>query len=101
MCFILTIGYGIINQPYLDGKSMDINVLTIQETILFVGLFLGLLISIGIALLAVTTGSKSTDPSQVILETIIVIFFQWIPTILIVGFILFCVFIISIIQGKL
>ena len=80
---------------------MDINVLTAQETILFVGLFLGLLISIGLALITQMIGSKSTDPSQVILETIIVILFQWIPTILTFGFILFCVFVISIIQGKL
>ena len=80
---------------------MDINVLTVQETILFVGLFIGLLISIGIALLTQMVGSKSTNPSQILLEIITSLAFQWIPAILIFVFITFWVFVISTIIGKL
>lgn len=49
---------------------MDINVLTIQETILFVGLFLGLLISIGIAAIDSTLNNER-DPFDVLLGLII------------------------------
>lgn len=72
-----------------------INALTIQETILFVGLFIGLLISIGIASIDPSV-SRIENGWDVISAILLHVFMQWVFALIIFVFISVWVLLISI-----
>tara|TARA_B110000008_G_C16696647_1_gene454962 strand:+ start:239 stop:493 length:255 start_codon:yes stop_codon:yes gene_type:complete len=80
-----------------------INSLTIQETIIIVGLFVGLLISLGIAFIDASL-SKLKHPRDVLYAVSFHVLFQWICAIaivayltLIVIFIKFIIYLVSLV----
>ena len=72
-----------------------INALTIQETIIFVGLFLGLLLSLGTAFIDASI-SNLKHPRDLLYAVFFHVLFQWICAVAIFAFVGFWIYVIAV-----